>query len=255
MISCARICLISLFLLLPRFGDARADDADHSCAPHIARWLDPASGEVLENRQLFERLAASRIILLGEAHTSAAHHRWQHYMLAALHSRNADMKVGFEMLPRRAQPVLDAWSAGELSEQEFLEQSKWREVWGYDAGLYLPLLHFTRLNRLPTIALNVDRNLVSRVAEVGWQALGEEERQGLSDPSPASDAYRDSLARLYAYKQLLGAEGGIDASDTGEPDLDEIKSSTGFANFVAAQLTWDRGMAEALARAVSVPRR
>jgi len=241
--------MFASLLLWFQFGAAGAADNGSSCDHHVAQWLDPNTGEVLQSKKIFERLAKTRIVLLGEAHTTLAHHRWQHYVLSALHSRNANMKVGFEMLPRRAQPALDAWSAGRLNETEFLEQSEWQKVWGYDAALYLPLLHFARLNRLPAIALNIDRELVSRVGQQGWQALSEEQRMGLTNPAPASDDYRESLAELYAYKQVFRAESEGKATEAGEPDLDEIKSSNEFANFVDAQLTWDRAMAEALAAA------
>ena len=249
MSNAARICIFSFLLSTLQLNPARADETGSGCDHHVAQWLDPASGQILESEGLFERLASSRIVLLGEAHTTVAHHRWQAYVLAALHSRNANMMVGFEMLPRRVQSVLDAWSAGELAEAEFLEQSDWKKVWGYDSALYLPLLHFARLNRLPTIALNVDRSLVSRVAREGWQALSDEDRQGLSDPSPASMAYRESLAQLYAYKQSMRAQQEEEADEDFEPDLEKIKASDEFANFVAAQQTWDRAMAEALAAA------
>jgi uncharacterized iron-regulated protein len=247
MIIIARICLVLACLLLSHFSLAQASEAAGSCDHHVAQWLDPASGEILAGEQIFKRLERSRIVLLGESHTSMAHHRWQQYMLSALHSRNTNMVVGLEMLPRSKQSVLDAWSTGKLTEKEFLEQSEWQKVWGYDAGFYLPLLHFARLNRLPTIALNIDRELVSQVGEKGWQALTEEQRMGLSDPAPASDDYRNSLAQLYAYKLSLDDEAEDDK--TGQPDLDEVLTSDGFSNFVEAQLTWDRAMAEALAAA------
>ncbi len=242
----ARIYLIALFLLLPQTGFTQSDSADNSCDQHVAQWLDPASGETLGLEKVFERIEGTRIVLLGEAHTTLAHHRWQHYMLAALHSRNANMMVGFEMLPRRAQSVLDDWSAGKLGEKEFLEQSRWREVWGYDAGLYLPLLHFTRLNRLPALALNVDRELITQVAQQGWDKIDQQQRLGLSDPAPASDPYRESLAQLYAYKQTLSQTQEGETAPT-PPDLDAIRDSEGFTHFVEAQLAWDRAMAEALA--------
>jgi len=60
------------------------------------------------------------------------------------------------------------------------------------------LLHFARLNRVPMIALNIDRELVSKVGQQGWQSLDQEQRMGLSDPAPASEDYRRSLAQLYA---------------------------------------------------------
>ncbi len=243
----ARYCLSIACLLLSQFGIAFAADEQHSCEHYVAQWLDPASGEVLQAEQVFERLAGTRIVLLGEAHTTASHHRWQQYMLSALHSRNPRLIVGFEMLPRRVQAALDAWSKGKLTETEFLEQAQWQKVWGYDADLYLPLLHFVRLNRLPAIALNIDRELVSQVGQQGWRALSDEQRMGLSEPAPASDDYRDSLAQLYAYKQTLTA--AAEGEDVAEPDMDEILRSDEFSNFVDAQLTWDRAMAEALAAA------
>ena len=248
--SSARICLIALCLLLPRIGFSQSDTSDSSCEQHVAQWLDPASGEILDIENVFERIEGTRIVLLGESHTVVAHHRWQHYMLAALHSRNANIAVGFEMLPRRAQSVLDAWSAGQLTEDEFLEQSQWDKVWGYDADLYLPLLHFARLNRIPALALNVDRALISKVAQQGWDDIDEDQRLGLSDPAAASDAYRDSLAQLYAYKQTLRDQTEVEGEDKPDPpDVDEIKASEAFTHFVEAQLTWDRAMAEALAAA------
>ena len=245
--SSARYCLSIICLLFALSGITFAADDDSSCNHHIGQWLDPASGDVVQVEQVFDRLASTRIVLLGEAHTKAAHHRWQLYMLSALHSRHANLVVGFEMLPRRVQASLDDWSAGKLTEEEFLEQSQWQKVWGYDAGLYLPLLHFARLNRLSTVALNIDRKLVSQVSQQGWQALDEDERMGLSDPASASDAYRDSLAELFAYKQILAETD--EGEDVPEPDLDEILDSDAFSNFVDAQLTWDRAMAEAMAAA------
>jgi uncharacterized iron-regulated protein len=226
-----------------------AVDSSRQCAAHVAQWLDPASGEVIGSNELFERVAGNKIVLLGEVHTSEAHHRWQHYVLAALHSRNANTVVGLEMLPRGVQEVLDDWSAGRLDTDTFLERSRWDQLWGYDPGLYLPILEFAKLNRLPTVALNIDRKLVSRVGAEGWQAVPVDERMGLSDPAPASEDYRRSLAELYAYKQNMMSHGGGDAADDSQPDLGEIMQSDAFNNFVDAQLTWDRAMAEALAEA------
>jgi len=57
-------------------------------------------------------------------------------------------------------------------------------VWGYDAALYMPLFQFARLNRIPMIALNVERKLVSRVGQQGWEGVPAAEREGLSDPAP-----------------------------------------------------------------------
>ncbi|MCG6891544.1 MAG: ChaN family lipoprotein [Gammaproteobacteria bacterium] len=244
-----RLCFIASCCALGSFQAAAADDGAPQCTAQVAQWLDPASGAELAPRKLFDRLASKPIVLLGEAHDNRAHHRWQHDMLAALHSRNANLMLGLEMLPRQAQPTLDDWSQGELDEATFLEQSKWNEVWGFDPDLYLPLLYFARMNRLPVLALNIDRKLVAKVGAEGWQALDSSERMGLSDPAPASADYRRRLGELYAYKLQLRGHSEDIVAGTGDQDLQAIMQSEGFANFVDAQLTWDRAMAEALAAA------
>ncbi len=255
--SLARFCLVTLSLLAVTVNPAFADDAAASCESRVAQWLDPATGAVLAPRALFDDLAATRVVLLGEHHDNRAHHRWQHYMLSVLHSRNANMIIGLEMLPRRVQPALDAWSAGKLGESEFLELSEWLDLWGYDADLYLPLLHFARLNRVPTIALNIDRELVSKVGWQGWQSLDQEQRMGLSDPALASEAYLLSLARLYAYKQkILHHDSEEDLAEIDfdadiDASIDDVLQLEEFTHFVDAQLTWDRAMAEAIASALA----
>ena len=239
------------------FGAVSADDGPPQCNLQAAQWLNPSSGREIAPERLFAGLADKPVVLLGEVHDNRDHHRWQYYMLAALHAQNPNMILGLEMFPRRVQPVLDDWSRGKLDEAALLQQSQWDDVWGYDASLYLPLLHFARLHRIPMIALNVERQLVSKVGAGGWKSIAPVEREGLSDPAPASPAYRLSLAELYAYKLQMYAHVEEDAAelvdadlsdaDQGDTDLEEIMQSEGFANFVDAQLTWDRAMAEAIA--------
>ncbi|MDH3475289.1 MAG: ChaN family lipoprotein [Rhodospirillales bacterium] len=214
-------------------------------------WLDPASGNGLAADALLGRLAGRRVVLLGEKHNDAEHHRWQLHTLAALYGRKANMVIGFEMFPRRVQPALDRWVKGELDVESFLEAADWKKVWAFDPELYLPLFHFARQNRIPMVALNVERSLVTRVGGEGWAAVPGDEREGVSDPKPASQAYRESLARVYAEKQILGlTDEEVQAEEDGDaPDLAAIMEREDFTRFVEAQLTWDRAMAEALAEA------
>ena len=142
-------------------------------------------------------------MLLGESHTDVDHHHWQLHTLAALHGRGGNVVIGFEAFPRRLQSVLDDWVAGKLTDEAFLKASEWRQVWGYDAALYMPLFQFARLNRIPMIALNVERTLVSQVGQQGWEAVPVAEREGLSDPAPASAAYQRELARVFAMKRTM----------------------------------------------------
>ena len=207
-----------------------------SCVPPGV-WLEPASGEQVSVEAAMARLSEKAVVLIGESHTSAADHRWQLHLLAALHGRRPGMTIGFESFPRSVQPALDRWVAGGSTTHRFMIDSRWAEVWGYDAGLYMPLFHFARMNRLPMIALNVERSLVSRVGEEGWSAIPAEEREGLTDPAPAPSAYVSGLGKVYVQHQEE------------PPETPPTLEDDGFRRFVEAQLTWDRAMAEAIATA------
>ncbi|WP_305988829.1 ChaN family lipoprotein [Roseibium sp. MMSF_3544] len=227
----------------------KSSEADASVCADAGQWLDPATGETLGPKAVLSRAAAGQVVLLGESHTSSEDHLWQTSVLAGLYAHQPELIVGFEAFPRSVQTSLDEWSSGSLTEPVFLEATRWDQVWGYDADFYMPMFDFARQNRVPVIALNVDRSLVSKVGQNGWTSVPAGEREGLSDPAPASPGYLDALADVYAKKaQLRRASGGDDTKSTSGEDL-PIKEQPGFVRFVEAQLTWDRAMAEALAEA------
>jgi len=226
-----------------------------ACASY-GGWVDVRSGRSIDREGLFRYLASRRtVVLLGESHTDVEHHLWQLNTLAALQGRGANLVTGFEAFPRRLQSVLNDWVEGKLTDTAFLKASEWRQVWGYDSALYMPLFRFARLNRIPMIALNVERRLVLQVGQQGWESVPVTEREGLSDPAPASVAYQRVLARAYLAKKALqpGAPDrvtqGPDLLELDEAGLMEALKEREFKHFVEAQLTWDRAMAEALAEA------
>jgi len=201
-----------------------------SCVPP-AQWVSPATRRERPASDVIRDAARSRIVLLGELHDRADHHRWQLQTVSALAARRP-VVLGFEMFPRRTQAVLDRWVAGELDSGTLLRESDWQGVWGFPAPLYLPLFEFARLNRAPMRALNVDRALVSRVGRDGWAAVPVGAREGVSDPAPPTPAYRTMLA------EAMAAHGG-----------EAAPSDAGMQRFVEAQLTWDRALAEGLVAA------
>jgi uncharacterized iron-regulated protein len=221
------------------------------------QWFNVKTGQSLDRSELFREIAAKApVVLLGEYHTDADHHLWQLQTLAALYGRGANLVIGFEAFPRRLQAVLNDWVEGKLTDDAFLKASEWRQVWGYDAALYMPLFQFARLNHIPMIALNVERKLVSQVGQQGWDGVPAAEREGLSAPAPASLAYQRDLAHVYLYKKALppGADPLSSSAGPNPPEPDEAALADAlkqpeFKRFVEAQLTWDRAMAEALAGA------
>jgi uncharacterized iron-regulated protein len=226
-----------------------------ACATY-GGWIDVKTGRSVGREELFRDLAVkTSVVLLGESHTDVDHHRWQMQTLAALYGRGGNIVIGFEAFPRRLQSVLDNWTEGKLTEEAFLKASEWRQVWGYDAALYMPLFQFARLNHIPMIALNVERKLVGQVGQQGWEAVPVAEREGLSNPAPASPGYQRELAKVYLMKKTMppGTDpSAFQGSHMPEPDEAALADATKepeFKRFVEAQLTWDRAMAEALASA------
>jgi uncharacterized iron-regulated protein len=213
--------------------------ASTECVPS-ATWVVPRTGalERANPTELIASAAKRAVVLLGETHDNADHHRWQLHTLAALHAQRPRMVIGFEMFPRRVQPALDRWIAGELSEREFLAQADWRSVWNLDPQLYLPLFHFARLHRIPMLALNVERALTREISQKGFDVVAEERREGVTRPAAPSSAYIDWLLDVYRQHEQPGVSSGQVDRDTPE-----------FRRFVESQQAWDRAMAQVLAGA------
>ena len=186
----------------------------------VGTWVCPGSDEKRDDALV--ALAKRGVVLLGESHDQAEHHRWQLHTIAALFSHRPDMVLGFEMFPRRVQPVLDRWSKGELNETAFLREVDWPQIWGFADELYLPLFHFARMHRLPMLALNIDRATNRRVAAQGLASVPSTEREGVGDPAPASSFYRDRLFEWFKKHPAAGQ--------------DARAASERFERFVCAQL-------------------
>jgi uncharacterized iron-regulated protein len=216
---------------------------------HTSQCLDPATWYTFSNgglkktseSEVLERAAHRDVALLGEHHDDPDHHLWQLQVLAALHMLRPEMVIGFEAFPRRVQPVLDQWIAGQLTQSQFLERVEWQKIWNVPAALYLPLFEFARLNRIPMAALNVDRTLTSEISRKGWNAVPDEQREGVSRAAPALRAYEDSLFEAFSQHSKDDDKRALGRDDPA------------FRRFVEAQTTWDRAMAEAIASRLGAP--
>lgn len=216
---------------------AKPEPAPQICVP-ASEWFVPSSKTIVTTPALVAKIATNKVVLLGEFHDDEDHHRWQLYTLAALYALRPDLSIGLEMLPRSLQPVLDRWVANQLSESEFLKQARWSEVWSFDAALYMPLLHFARINHIPMYALNVDKKLIRKVGELGWAAIPKAEREGVNDPAAASEEYLKLLAGSF---QMHGKPHQDAAPNT------DLRKNPAFARFVQSQQLWDRAMAQIIA--------
>ncbi len=212
--------------------------ADNRCiVPN--QWYNPDDMAVIDSNNFLREAAQGRVVLLGEHHAQGDHQRWELHTLVALYTLNPNMAIGFEMFPRKAQPVLDKWIAGKLTETEFLEQSNWQKYWNFDAKYYMPLFHFARMNQIPIHALNVSKGLLKKVRKEGWQNIKEEDREGVSDPAPPGEGYKNLLITIYQQHSAHKPSVKKDKQDTAA-----ALESPGFKRFLQGQTLWDAAMAQ-----------
>lgn len=151
-----------------------------------ATWIDPTTGKTLLFQSLMQEMANKSVVMLGETHDIAEVHRWQLHVSASIYALRPNMMMGFEMFPRRLQPVLDEWVDGKLDTKTFLEKSEWLGVWGFPAELYLPLFHFCRQNKIRMPGTELLPRTRHPRRQTGWDAIPEAERDGLTPAAPAN---------------------------------------------------------------------
>lgn len=206
---------------------------------------DPSSGYTLEQlptgvattaRSAFDKivdeLAQSRVVYIGETHTSLGDHMLQYRIIQALHDRDPQLVLGMEMFPRSSQPALDAYlnKKSPLSEKDFLRQSRYFEVWRYDWRYYKNIFHLAKKNTLPVIGLNLDKEIVSTIYKSGdTDSLSDQQRDMVpTDRDLGLPGYTTRLKDMYA----------LHAQDP--------KSQGVLSGFIQSQAAWDEAMAKAI---------
>jgi uncharacterized iron-regulated protein len=212
-------------LRLP-IGDPARKDRE---APLVLDGItQTAGGAALTPAELPAKLASVRLLLVGEEHTSMESHRVEKRVLEELTGAGRRVLVGLEMYPYGEQPSLDLWVGGKLSEQQFLDQSRWYKNWGYNWGYYRDIFLFAGQRQIPLLGVNTPREVVAAIRKKGFQGLSEEEAAHV----PAH-IDTDSPDHLRLFKALLGDE-GIHAG----------MGEAAWKGMFEAQCTWDATMAQ-----------
>lgn len=202
---------------------------------------DTRTGEVITPAELAKRLAGARLVLVGESHTDMDYHRCELRVLQELAGAGRPVLVGLEMYPYPEQRFLDDWVNGRLTEEAFLQQSRWYENWGYNWLYYRDLFLFAREHRFRMVALNAPRDVVTAVRKKGFKNLTPEEAAHIpTDVDTSSPEHRTLFKSFFA-------EGG----DPLHSGMDEAQWDA----MIAAQSTWDATMAFQAVKALEEPGR
>jgi len=133
----------------------------------IGSIVRTSDGRSVSTSQVAAALDGERWFYLGENHATAEHQKLEADMVQALVDRGRRVVVGVEFFQRPKQSVLDQWSAGSLTEDEFLTKADWKGQWGYPYPMYRSLFEVIRKNRVPLVGLNVPRDWVRAVGRGG----------------------------------------------------------------------------------------
>jgi len=221
--------IISLAFLTVMLSAALVADAQDAIQIYSLAADRPVSRESFANS-----LAAQRIVLVGERHDLARHHRGQLEVIKILVADGLPVTIGMEMMRSDSQASLDAWVAGTLDEDEF--QTVYRDNWNFPWVLYRPIFIFARDHRIPMIGLNVARGITRQVAREGFDSLSAAQRQGL--PFVTCSVDDDYMTYI---REAYGAHG---------------HGNMNFEHFCEAQLIWDKAMAaKALQYLANTPER
>ncbi len=174
---------------------------------------------------IVDGLGEQRVVFVGEQHDRYEHHLTQLEIIRRLHQRHAQLAIGMEAFQQPFQSHLDAYVAGELSEQELLRDSEYYARWRFDFRLYAPILRYAREHRLAVVALNLPEEITRQVGRGGIESLSEQDRAQIPADIDRSDTeYEQRLSEVF--------------------DNHPRHNGQGFDHFLEVQLLWDEGMAQ-----------
>lgn len=209
-------------------GDAKLKD----------KILEVKAGEICSARtgkplpfpKMIKEMEGSRFIFIGENHDNMTMHDIQSRIIQALYERDKNLAIGLEMLPTEVQPVLDKWSRGELAKENFLREARWHVYWNMNFGFYEKIFDFVRENKIPVLALNVPREIITKIRMKGWDSLSDEEKALVPQPDLSSEEHRTLIRAIFESSELphqMKGEG-----------LEKM-----FEGLYRAQAAWDEVMA------------
>lgn len=170
--------------------------------PLVGRILDPVTGEFVEVGHLVERCRKAGVVILGEKHDNADHHRLQAQLLGALVAGGARPAVAWEMVDVDQQATMDAYLAKDAPDAQVLGHVlQWEERGWPSWHLYQPLASLMLHARLPSLAANLPTGVGRAIARGSTTSLPSPlwQRLGLDQPlaRPMQDALEQEMANSH----------------------------------------------------------
>lgn len=211
-----------------RLGNPRLSDKTMEVS--AGTLMSAEKGERVGFDRMIREMDASRFIYVGETHNSMPMHDLQFEVLRAVYARDRHLAVGMEMLPVTVQETLNKWSAGLLTKEEFIREVRWYVNWNFHFGYYEKIFDFAKEHRLPVLALNVPRDVISKLRMRGWNALTPKEKAFFpGQPDVTNEEHRSLIRAIFESMEMPHQMKG--------PGLDQV-----FEGLYRAQSAWDEVM-------------
>jgi uncharacterized iron-regulated protein len=186
-----RTRVIALFLAVAPImagSPARAQGGDEPVLPD--RIWSVREARPVTREELVSRLVGADLVLLGETHDNAHHHRVQLELMDALERLGRQPIVAMEQFDRERQSDLDA-ARGEPASVSGPDARPVASAAGFDFdgwswALYGPIIERALARGWPLVAINLSRRDATRVVREGFGAFSpaEVKRLALKDPMP-----------------------------------------------------------------------
>jgi len=196
-----------------------------------AALVDARTGRSIDPDSFFAALRTKQVVYVGERHDRPRDHGVQYSVLRQLHRDVPSLAIGMEMFQVPFQPALDDWSAGRIDETVLRRETEYDERWGFDFGLYRPMLEYARANGIEVVALNAPREVAFAVAQGGVESLDPELAATLPELDLENAAHRAMFDRAF---------------DVGEHGAEQTVDQ-----YYQAQVVWDETMGARVAEVLS----
>jgi beta-lactamase class A len=192
--------------------------------------ISARSGRPVSFDSMIGEMKGSAFVYVGESHDNAEMHDIQLRVIEALFAQDPRVSIGLEMLPVETQPALDRWSQGALSKDELVREVRWYVNWNMNFGYYEKIFDMARQKRIPILALNVPREIITKIRTKGWEALSDREKALVPEPDLANPEHRALLRTIFGSSEIPHAMKG--------EGLEKM-----YEGLYRAQSAWDEVMA------------
>lgn len=194
------------------------------CKVKLDRIFDTNENKQISFEQFISRLSKFQIIMLGESHTSDHHHEVQLKIIRGLVESGSSVCLALEMFNESQNEVLDQYISGDITEEEFLDQSEYFNTWGHNYRYYKPIFDYAREKKIRMYGVNIEHDYTSKIGREGITSLSQDEKENIPEIDTTNVEHR------FYIKTAMEGMDAISPSQLGK--------------IYTAQCLWDAAMGE-----------